>query len=124
MVHMYHYQDVKLNSTWHNPLLLHSNIFPACSLRTVCLGVWLAIASLDFVRLTLPLCSHVCILFLSQSLMFTSLLFLLLRFIYATDVPSPEDVKLAALCNPLGFPGYGIYRFTFLSCIYSSIVMI
>lgn len=48
---MYHYQDAKLNSTWHNPPAA-SNIFPACSLRTVCLGVWLAIASLDFVRLT------------------------------------------------------------------------
>lgn len=130
MVHMYHYQDAKLNSTWHNPPAASLKHFPCMFSENSLFG---SMAGYSFSRLCaphsafgllLPLCSHVRILFLSQSLMFTSLLFLLLHFIYATDVPSPEDVKLAALCNPLGFPGYGIYLFTFLSCIYSSIVMI
>lgn len=48
---MYHYQDAKLNSIWHNPPAASFKHFP-CMFSENSLRVWLAIASLDFVRLT------------------------------------------------------------------------
>lgn len=40
-------------------------------------------------------------------------------FPHATDAQSPEDVKLAALCNQYDFPGYGIYPLlTFCGILY------
>lgn len=99
-------------------LLLLSTAVLACPLRRGGFRGRLAIASLESAAhcvFCLPLCPCLHPSLVSVFNVFISFLFpSLLHFSHATDALSPEDVKLAVLCNQFDFPGYGIcLLFTF-----------